>query len=154
MDDVTRRNAMKLAAVAGVAAVAGAAAKADEKKDHVASSGATASQPATAELTLDASKVKAIAIAGSFNSLFGRISPDARPGSNTLTITGLPAGTRVITVWMTEWAQGNQPHAGGAFFYTTSVQLFDNGTKCRVVFSMGGYNTNLPAAAQVIYGPA
>jgi hypothetical protein len=85
-------------------------------------------------------------------TLFGRISPDASPGWNTLTITGLPAGTRAISVWMTEWVLPNNPHAGSAWFTTTSVQLYQNGTKCRVRFHLD-WSGHLPAAAQVIYGP-
>jgi hypothetical protein len=83
---------------------------------------------------------------------FDRMSPDASPGQNKLIISGLPAGTKGITAWITEWLDG-QPHAGGAWFTTTSVQLYDNGTKCRVLFS-SSFNKHLPAAAQLIFGPS
>lgn len=86
------------------------------------------------------------------HSFFGRITPDSAPGLNTLTITGLPAGTRAISVWMTEWVGPNNPHAGSAVFNTESVQLFENGTKCRVRFR-SSWGSHLPAAAQGIYGP-
>jgi len=66
--------------------------------------------------------------------------------------TKLPTGTRAISVWMTEWILGDMPHAGGAFFYTSSVQLFNDGTQCRVVFDLD-WSDHLPAACQVIYGP-
>lgn len=82
---------------------------------------------------------------------FFRISPDASPGGNTLTIRGLPNGTRAISVWMTEWVPPNHPHAGAARFDTQSVQLFNNGTMCRVVFHLH-WGRHLPAAAQVIFG--
>lgn len=96
-------------------------------------------------------EAEAVEITGTgLHGFFARIAPDASPGNNTLTITGLPPGTRYITVWMTEWQNG-QPHAGGAFFYTSSVQLYDNGRKCRVIYRLD-WNRHLPAAAQVIYG--
>lgn len=82
---------------------------------------------------------------------FGRMTPDARPGQNKLTITGLPAGTRGITAWITEVLPDGTPHAGGAWFTTTSVQLFDDGRQCRVLFT-SSFNTHLPAAAQVMFG--
>ncbi len=81
---------------------------------------------------------------------FGRLTPDAQPGRNTLTISGLPSGLRAISVWLTEFVLPNNPHAGGAFFYTSSVQLYEDGTKCRVIFNLD-WGTALPAAAQVIY---
>jgi len=153
MDDVTRRNAIKLAAAAGVAAVAGSAVAADDKKDDKpASSGETATHPQATEQRVDASKMKVRALASGLSSFFGRTTPDASPGRNTLTLSGLPAGTRVISVWMTEWASGNQPHTGGAFFYTTSVQLYNNGTQCRVVYNLD-WGSHLAAGYQVIYGP-
>jgi len=83
---------------------------------------------------------------------FGRITPDSSPGLNTLTISGLPAGTRAISVWITEWVSPNNPHAGSAVFTTESVQLYENGTKCRVRFR-SSWGSHLPAAAQVIFGP-
>jgi hypothetical protein len=149
----TRRDAAKAAALVAAAALAGEAAAEDKKEEKVASSGETVTETKTTQMTLDISKekLKVKALAAGLNSFFSRISPDATPGRNILTISGLPAGTRVISVWMTEWAQGNNPHAGGAWFYTTSVQLYDNGTKCRVVFSLD-WGGHLPAACQVIYG--
>jgi hypothetical protein len=153
MDDVTRRNAIKLAAAAGVIAVAGSAVAADDKKDDKpAGSGDTATHPQTTEQKVDSSKMKVRALANGLSSFFSRTTPDGSPGRNTLTISGLPAGTRVISVWMTEWLQGGLPHAGGAFFYTTSVQLYNNGTQCRVVYNLD-WSGNLPAGCQVIYGP-
>lgn len=85
-------------------------------------------------------------------TFFSRISPDASPKWNTLTIRGLPPGTRAISVWMTEWALPNNPHAGGAWYTTASVQLYENGTKCRVRFYLD-WGTHLPTACQVIFGP-
>ncbi|MBP3956155.1 hypothetical protein J8F10_12765 [Gemmata sp. G18] len=153
MSDVNRRDAVKLAAAAGIVAAGGSVAAADEKpEEKVASSGDTAAHPKTGEHKLDVSKVQARALANGLSSFFSRTTPDASPGRNILTISGLPAGTRVITVWITEWAAGNRPHAGGAFFYTTSVQLFNNGTQCRVVYNLD-WGSHLPAGCQVIYGP-
>ena len=88
---------------------------------------------------------------GGLRVSFGRLTPDASPGWNTLTITGLPAGTRGISAWVTEWASRNQPHAGGAWFITNSVQLYANGTKCRVRFH-SSWGSHLPTSAQIIYG--
>jgi hypothetical protein len=90
---------------------------------------------------------------GSFlQTFFGRTSPDCAPGWNTLTLNGLPAGTRVITVWMTEWTIGNFSHAGGAWFTTASVQLYNGGRQCRVRYH-SSWHTHLPAGYMVIYGP-
>lgn len=157
MDTPNRRDVVKSTALAaGLAAVgsgAFAAQSGDQKPgEAVAGSGKTAANAPTTEQTLDVSKARVQALAGNLQSFFSRISPDASPGRNTLTLSGLPAGTRVISVWMTEWSQGNQPHAGGAFFYTTSVQLYNNGTQCRVVFNLD-WGSHLPAACQAIYGP-
>ena len=116
-------------------------------------SGATASQPITTEATITAPNAPATMAPGSaLQSFFSRSTPDASPGRNTLTINGLPAGTRTISVWMTEWVAGNAPHAGAAFFYTTSVQLYNNGTQCRVIYNLD-WNNHLPAGCSVIYGP-
>jgi len=101
-------------------------------------------------LSVDIGDTVALA-AGQVRVFFGRMTPDASPGWNTLTITGLPAGTRGVTAWVTEWASGNRPHAGGAWFVTNSVQLYANGTRCRVRFH-SSWGSHLPAAAQVIYG--
>jgi hypothetical protein len=90
-------------------------------------------------------------LAGQVRVFFSRMAPDASPGWNTLTISGLPAGTRGITAWVTEWAPGNKPHAGGAWFNTESVQLFDDGRQCRVRF-YSTWGSHLPAGVQVIYG--
>ncbi len=93
-----------------------------------------------------------VAAAAGVQHFFGRIAPDAGPGLNTLTITGLPAGTRGISAWITEWVQPNNPHAGGARFDTISVQLFDNGQQCRVVYNLQ-WGRSLPAAVQGLFGP-
>ena len=123
------------------------------ERGQVPSSGHTATQEAVQELTAKVPKEVAIAAPGSaLRTFFGRITPDAVPGNNTLTITGLPAGTRVASAWMTEFALPNNPHAGGAFFSTNGVQLYDNGTKCRVRFNLQ-WGSHLPAAVQFIYGP-
>lgn len=155
MDSLNRRDAVKAAVAVGVAALGGAALAADDKaEDKVASSGETANEAKTNVTQVDLAKVKIRPqAAGSLlNTFFSRTTPDSSPGRNILTISGLPAGTRVISVWMTEWSQDGQPHAGGAFFYTTSVQLYNNGQQCRVVYNQD-WNTNLPAGCQVIYGP-
>ncbi|MBA3313951.1 MAG: hypothetical protein M3552_19845 [Planctomycetota bacterium] len=154
MSDLNRRDALKTAAVAlGVTAAGGVAFAAEADEKEAMGSGETAAQPAVTELTLDASKAEVHILATGLSCFFSRISPDAAPGRNTLTISGLAANTRCITVWMTEWSAGNKPHAGGAFFYTSSVQLYDNGTKCRVIFNLD-WSRHLPAACQVIYGHA
>jgi hypothetical protein len=81
---------------------------------------------------------KADVQAAGLSFFFGRTVPDCSPGWNTLTLT-LPAGTRAISVWMTEWANGNVSHA------------FDNGSRCRVRYH-SSWGTNLPAGYQVILG--
>jgi len=151
MKDATRRDALRLSAVGTVALAASATASAQEKEE-LKGSGETALAPTNSGCKIDLSKGKVRTLAGGVGTTFSRMSPDPKPGDNTLTITGLPAGTRGITAWVTEWTAGNggSPHAGGAFFYTTSVQLYDNGQSCRVRFRMD-WNTNLPAAAQVMF---
>jgi hypothetical protein len=106
----------------------------------------------TTNLTLDMSAVNLPQAAGVYG-FFSRTTPDAGSGQNELTIYGLPTGTRFISVWMTEFtlSNGGSSHAGGAYFYTQSVQLFENGTKCRVRFSLA-WGTSLPAGCQVIFG--
>jgi hypothetical protein len=144
---------VKAAVAAGVVALGGSAlAAGGGKDDKVASSGKVATDAKANVIRLDVAKVKVRALAAGLNSFFSRISPDANPGRNVLTISGLPAGTRVISVRMTEWAPGDTPHAGGAFCYTSSAQLYNNGTQCRVVFNLD-WGDHLPAACQVIYGP-
>lgn len=158
METPNRREAVKATAavMVGLAAARGATLAApppqDNVKDKGLDSGPTAVQPRGGVLELNAGTITHRTLAGGLQSFFTRISPDASPGRNTLTINGLPAGTRAISVWMTEWASGNQPHAGGAFFNTASVQLYDNGQRCRVVFNLE-WSSHLPAACQVIYGP-
>lgn len=90
---------------------------------------------------------------GQLATFFGRLDQDASSGWNSLTISGLPTGTRVISVWMTEWKNNNTPHAAGAFYNTVSVQLYSDGRACRVRYHMGGWPDNLPTGAQIIYGP-
>lgn len=152
MEKTSRRSAFKLAAAGATTAIAATTALADEQpEEKIASSGPTKASPQDGECKISLAGI-ASAAAGGAGTSFVRMSPDPRPGDNTLTITGLPAGTRGITAWVTEWSasNGGSPHAGGAFFYTTSVQLFDNGRQCRVRFRMD-WNSNLPAAAQVIF---
>jgi hypothetical protein len=113
----------------------------------VASSGSTKLEEKDKKLT---GKVGAVQAAAGLSFFFGRTVPDCSPGWNTLTLN-LPVGTRVISVWMTEWANGNVSHAGGAWFTTASVQLYNNGSRCRVRFH-SSWGTNLPAGYQVILG--
>ena len=148
MEKLTRRQALAVSGAAATVALGSTAVAQEAEK--LESSGDTASSPLSVGQTIELKDVPALA-AGQVRTLFGRISPDASPGSNTLTITGLPAGTRSISVWMTERAAGNKPHAVGAFYYTESVQLYDNGTKCRVRYRLS-WTSHLPTAAQVIYG--
>lgn len=58
----------------------------------------------------------------------------------TTWLTGLPWGTKAVTVWATEnfgtEADGSEPHAGSAKFLTHSVQLAGGGSLCRVIWSV------------------
>ncbi|HEV2802884.1 MAG TPA: hypothetical protein VGW12_20615 [Pyrinomonadaceae bacterium] len=85
-------------------------------------------------------------------TFFARTDQDSSPGWNVLTIRGLTPNTRVITVWMTEWSAGNFSHAGAAWFYTYSVQLYNQGRNCRVRYYLD-WGSHLPTGAQVVYGP-
>ena len=58
----------------------------------------------------------------------------------TTWLTGLPWGTKAVTVWATEnfgtAADGSEPHAGLAKIFTHSVQLAGGGSVCRVIWSV------------------
>jgi hypothetical protein len=58
----------------------------------------------------------------------------------TTWLTGLPWGTKAVSVWATEnfgaVADGSEPHAGHAKFFTHSVQLAGGGSICRVIWSV------------------
>ena len=81
---------------------------------------------------------------------FARSTPDAAPGWNYIIIDGLPAGTRFVSAWITEWT-ATGPHAGSAIFNTASVQLFNDGTQCRIIYQLD-WGSSLPPAVQLIYG--
>jgi hypothetical protein len=87
------------------------------------------------------------------HTLFLRTPRDAASGKNLWRIEGMPAGTRAVSVWMTEWVPFDNPHAGDAIFTTTSVQLYADGTGCLIRFILEHWRTYLPAAAQMIFGP-
>src|SRR5262245_52268545 len=55
----------------------------------------------------------------------------AQVGNNEVTLTGLPAGSRAASVWITEGVN-NLSHIGSAVFTTSSVQLSQDGTRIRV----------------------
>lgn len=164
--DLTRRNLLTVAGAAGLGAIATQALAAQQEFQPEAAtqqvtapgtatregSGRTATAPQVYHQTVDVARAAeaAPAAAGAPRCFFGRVTPDPSPGRNTLTISGLPQGTRCISVWMTEFVLPNNPHAGAAFFYTTSVQLYNDGTQCRVIYNLD-WNRTLPAAAQVIF---
>jgi hypothetical protein len=150
---VHRRDAVKAAAAAvGLITVGGTALAGQVREERPVPPEAPPPSPVVGTATLDASQIEPRAFGGGLAGFFARILPDASPGPNILTITGLPSGTRLISVWLTEWAPGDQPHAGDAFFYTRSVQLADEGRRCRVVYHLD-WGEPLPAACQVLYGP-
>jgi hypothetical protein len=107
--------------------------------------------PKLEEMTKQTAQVSSAALLGT--TLWGdffRSTPDAAPGWNYTVIDGLPAGTRFVSVWMTEWT-GSGPHAGSSIFNTASVQLFNGGTQCRIIYRLNG-GSSLPPAIQLIYG--
>jgi hypothetical protein len=127
--------------------------KAGAKSPASKNSGDTQLTKTEGKQTVKLPKAAEVQAPGStLNTFFGRTSPDASPGWNTLTLSGLPLNTRVISVWMTEWVPGNYSHAGGAWFTTSSVQLYNQGTKCRVRYYLD-WGSHLPAGYMVIYGP-
>ncbi|MDQ1613364.1 MAG: hypothetical protein QOG00_3295 [Pyrinomonadaceae bacterium] len=117
-------------------------------------SGATQFTAGEGQVSLKVSGVSGGVGAGgaSLTTFFGRMSPDPAPGWNTLTISGMPLNTRVITVWVTEWVAGNYSHAGQAWLSTDSVQLYNQGRNCRVRFYLN-WVARLPSGAMIIYGP-
>ena len=92
------------------------------------------------------------AVASSVQGGFIRLSQNGVPGQNEHALVGLPLGTRAISIWVTEWTQPDNPHASSAVFSTSSVQLYDNGTKCRFIYNLDSPQSR-PAAAQYIFGP-
>jgi hypothetical protein len=157
-EEMSRRTILAAAGAAGMGALAmSAPAEADEdvpkvterESADVPNSGAMKSQSLVTELRGTVGPAgSAGTSAAALGFFFGRTVPDAQPGRNVLTLT-IPNGTQVISVWMTEWIGGNKSHAGGAFYYTRSVQLFQNGSRCRVIFDLD-WNSSLPAGYQVI----
>jgi hypothetical protein len=113
--------------------------------------GVMGAEPAVPEAPAQLVLPQAVAAGTGVSHFFGRMSRDARPGLDSLIITGLPTGTRAISVWVTEWIPPNTSHAGDARFDTLSVQLFDDGRQCRVVFRLN-WGSTLPTGAQVMFG--
>lgn len=103
------------------------------------------------ETKLEIDPKKVTRISDGLFTHFWRLNPDSNPGWNIGTITGLPQGTRVISVWMTEWANNDTSVSRGATVTTASVQLDNNGTTCRVKYNLD-WTTHLPCAAMIIYG--
>jgi len=71
----------------------------------------------------------------------------------TTWLAGLPWSTRAVSVWATEnfgtIADGSEPHAGSAKFFTHSVQLAGGGSVCRVIWSVdwpGANNETIPGS--------
>lgn len=128
--------------------------KSKSSAENLESSGKTQFTQSEGRQTLNLPKSAVAPAAGgaALQTFFSRTSPDSSPGWNTLTINGLPTNTRVITVWMTEWIPGNFSHAGAAWYTTASVQLFDQGRKCRVRYHLD-WGSHLPTGCMVIYGP-
>jgi hypothetical protein len=80
---------------------------------------------------------------------------DPMPGGAqlTLTITGVPASWNVVSAWLTEDGADHQPHAGGAIFYTNSVQKSTVGSFIRII---GSHNWGSPLhiGAMLLLGSA
>jgi hypothetical protein len=65
-------------------------------------------------------------------------------------ISGFPAGTTMVSAWASENA-GGVSHAGEASVFTWGVQMFENGTKCRVRFGIRYSAATLPAGVLLMY---
>lgn len=114
--------------------------------------GARAEATIAAQAPIPSTDVPAnVVMAGGVTTGFVRLSVDSHPGTNVHNLQGLPAGTRSISLWVTECKDGNLPWAGNAIISTSSVQLFDNGRQCRFIFN-SSWGTSLPVAAQFMYG--
>jgi hypothetical protein len=151
MSQLNRREVIGLGAAAGVGLALTSVAKGDNQNTSQESSGqAVGSGPVAARVPMTECTINLPETHAAMGCSFSRMTPDPRPGRVQLTINGLPPGTRGISAWVTEWNPPNNPNAGSAFFYTSSVQLYDNGTKCRVIFQLD-WNAPLPAAAQIMY---
>jgi hypothetical protein len=80
-------------------------------------------------------RAKAAAAAAAGGNIFSAfvVFRDPLPGGTTLTltITGIPAYVTVALGFLSE-ESGGKSHAGGAIFYTNSVQLgsFDHTVRC------------------------
>jgi hypothetical protein len=155
MGDINRRDALLAASTAGVAAVIGGSAVArggeggGKEAQAVKDSGNKPVPESFVEKKPEAKyKGPERLAAGAFGALIP-LTPDADPGRNIATIS-VPAGTRAISAWATEYTASGASHAGGAYFRTTSVQMFNNGTQCRVEFNLD-WGNHLPSALQVIF---
>ena len=79
----------------------------------------------------------------------------ANAGRQEVHLINLPAGTRFASVWVSEQSgQPAQSHVGSAIFYTYSVQLFKNGTMCRIIYELVWPNRHgtVGAGLQYIFG--
>jgi hypothetical protein len=156
MEGVNRRDALRAATAAGVAAVVGGVAVAQEgdkgpgKKEGKGKGSGDRRVPESFTEQKPHSKYKHVEklTAAGFGSLIPLI-PDANPGRNIATIS-VPAGTVAVSAWATEYTAAGFSHAGGAYFRTTSVQMFDSGKQCRVEYYLD-WGDHLPSALQVIF---
>jgi hypothetical protein len=148
MNEVTRREALKVVSATGVigglivARSATAADEKDEDKSVETSSGTTRLQPPVKELK---PKVAVRLTRGAAGLV--PLTPDADPGWN-VAIISVPEAS-AASAWATELTADGKSHAGGAYFNTHSVQLFDGGKQLRVRFYME-WGNHLPSALQVI----
>jgi hypothetical protein len=83
--------------------------------------------------------------------VFCYLYPDAQPGENIATITGLPANTWVVSASPTEVGADGTPHVGDAVFYNQSVELDTDNQLCQVTYYLDWSNP-LPDGVMVIIG--
>ncbi len=78
---------------------------------------------------------------------------DPVPGGTrlTLTITGVASNWNVVSAWITEDGSNGQPHAGGATFYTSSVQKSTVDSLVRIIGSHD-WGSPLHVGAMLILG--
>jgi hypothetical protein len=84
-------------------------------------------------------------------AFFGYATPDAQPGLNVLTVTGLPPGTWMVSAFPTEVASDSTPHVGAANFNLQSVELDTDGQFAQVIFNLD-WSWPLPYGAMMFIG--
>lgn len=76
-------------------------------------------------------------------------------GWNTVVLDGLPHGTNVVSVWITNNPNDSYPGIEADTIHTIAVQLYDEGRRCRVRFTYDeATSSHLEGLAMVVFDTA